>query len=202
MPMEITAEQGEFLVRTARRAVEEYILHLNKLPRPPQIPDVLAERAGVFVTLNTFPDDVLRGCIGHPYPDSQLIDALIDSAISACSKDPRFPRVRKDELDRIVVEVTVLTPPEVLRARKASEYPKMVEVGRHGLIVKKGWYQGLLLPQVAVEYGWDSEEFLSQTCRKAGLPMTAWIDEDTLISTFEGLIFAEAKPRGEVARKG
>jgi uncharacterized protein (TIGR00296 family) len=181
--------------------VEEYVLHMSPIEVPADAPDALREKAGVFVTLATYPDRDLRGCIGHPYADSPLLDALFDSAVSACSKDPRFQPVRKDELDGIVVEVTVLTPPQVVRVRKPSDLPKQVEVGRHGLIVRKGWYQGLLLPQVPVEQGWDAEEFLSQTCRKAGLPMTAWIDEDTEVSRFEGFIFGEEKPKGEVVRK-
>jgi uncharacterized protein (TIGR00296 family) len=199
--MEITDDQGSFLVRTARRAVEEQVLHMGRLPVPEDTPQEFGRNAGVFVTLNTHPDSNLRGCIGHPYPDSPLIEALIDSAISACSRDPRFPGVRKEELGSIVLEVTVLTPPEPIKARRPSEYPRFVEVGRHGLIVRKGWYQGLLLPQVAVDWGWDAEEFLSQTCRKAGLPLTAWIDEDTQVLRFEGSIFGERSPRGEVVRK-
>ncbi len=200
--MELSIDEGRFVVETARRAVEEYVLHRNRLAVPEGTPPKLREKAGVFVTLNTYPDGLLRGCIGHPYPDSPLIEALIDSAISACSRDPRFPPVRKSELDAITVEVTVLTPPETIRVKKPSEYLNQVQVGRHGLMVKKGWYQGLLLPQVATEEGWDAEEFLSQTCRKAGLPLTAWMDEDTQVMRFEGLIHAEEKPRGTIRRKG
>ncbi|MHC1579987.1 MAG: TIGR00296 family protein, partial [Candidatus Alkanophagales archaeon] len=76
---------------------------------------------------------------------------------------------------------------------KPKDLPKLVEVGRHGLIVKRGIYQGLLLPQVAVEYGWDAEEFLCQTCVKAGLPPDAWLDENTEVSVFEGQIFKERR---------
>ncbi len=201
MRMKLDMEQGEFLVRTARKAVEEYVLHMDSLTAPPETPTEVKEKAGVFVTLNTHPDGMLRGCIGHPYPSSTLIEALIDSAISACSRDPRFPPLKKEELGNVVVEVTVLTPPEVIRVKKPSDYAKMVEVGKHGLIVRKGWYQGLLLPQVAVEYEWDAEEFLSQTCRKAGLPLTAWIDSDTQISRFEGILFGEESPRGKITRR-
>jgi uncharacterized protein (TIGR00296 family) len=160
------------------------------------------EKAGVFVTLTTYPEEDLRGCIGHPYPDSPLVQALIDSSVSACSKDPRFPPVEKEELRKIVIEVTILTPPEVIHVSKPVEYSQHVEVGKHGLIVRKGWYQGLLLPQVPGDYGWDAEEFLSQTCRKAGLPLSAWIDKDTQVFRFEGIIFGEQTPRGDIVRKG
>ncbi len=200
--MEITLEEGRFLVQTARKAVEEHVVHRQIVPVPAETPAKLRAKAGAFVTLTTHPDDLLRGCIGHPYPDSPLIEAIVDSAVSACSRDPRFPPVRRDELNALIIEVTVLTPPEVIKAKKSSDLPKLVEVGRHGLIVRKGWYQGLLLPQVAVEQGWDAEEFLSQTCRKAGLPLTAWIDQDTHISTFEGVIHREETPKGPIVRKG
>ncbi len=199
--MEFEDEEGEFLVRTARSAVEEYVKYRNRIEPPGETPDKMRQKAGVFVTLNTYPDGMLRGCIGHPYPDSPLIDALIDSAISACSRDPRFPPVGREELDRISVEVTVLTPPEQIKVKKPSEYADKIELVKHGLIVKKGWYQGLLLPQVATEYGWDAEEFLSQTCHKAGLPLMAWLDEDTQVLRFEGIVFSEEKPKGRVVRK-
>ena len=199
--MEISPDEGSFLVKTARAAVEEFVTHRARLPVPEATPDKIREKAGVFVTLNTYQTDLLRGCIGHPYPDSPLIEALIDSAISACSRDPRFPPVRKEELDQIVMEVTVLTPPEIIKVRRPDEYTGMIEVGRHGILVRKGWYQGLLLPQVATDYDWDPEEFLSQTCRKAGLSLTAWMDDDTQVYRFEGLIFGELKPRGQVERR-
>jgi len=199
--MEFEDEEGEFLVRTARSAVVEYVKYRNRVEPPGETPDKMRQKAGVFVTLNIYPDGMLRGCIGHPYPDSPLIDALIDSAISACSRDPRFPPVGREELDRISVEVTVLTPPEQIKVKKPSEYADNIEIGKHGLIVRKGWYQGLLLPQVATEYGWDAEEFLSQTCHKAGLPLMAWLDEDTQVLRFEGIVFSEEKPKGRVVRK-
>jgi len=199
--MELNEVKGRFLVGTARETVEEFVTHRNVLAVPEETPGDLMEKAGVFVTLNTHLEEELRGCIGHPYPDSPLVQALIDSAVSACSKDPRFPPVGKEELRKIVIEVTVLTPPEVINVSKPVEYSQHVVVGKHGLIVRKGWYQGLLLPQVPGEYGWDAEEFLSQTCRKAGLPLSAWLDRDTQVSRFEGIIFGEETPRGNIARK-
>jgi hypothetical protein len=132
----------------------------------------------------------LRGCIGYPYPVFKLKDAIIDAAISAAVGDPRFPPVTKREFEDVTVELTVLSMPRVLKATP-KELPTHVEIGRHGLIVKKGMYQGLLLPQVATEYNWSPEEFLCQTCWKAGLPQDAWLDEDTEVSTFEGQIFTE-----------
>jgi uncharacterized protein (TIGR00296 family) len=104
--------------------------------------------------------------------------------------DPRFPPVTREEFNEVSIELTVLTMPEALHV-KPAELPTHVEVGRHGLIVKKGMYQGLLLPQVATEYNWTAEEFLCQTCWKAGLPQDAWLEAETEVSTFEGQIFKE-----------
>jgi hypothetical protein len=129
-----------------------------------------------------------------------LIDALIDSAISAASRDPRFSPVQESELDGIVVEVSILTPPKKL-ITKPMEYAKEIRVGRDGLIVRNGIASGLLLPQVPVEWGWDEEEFLSQTCYKAGLPPDTWMDRDTEVFSFQGQVWQEEKPYGEVRKK-
>jgi uncharacterized protein (TIGR00296 family) len=126
--------------------------------------------------------------------------AIVDSAINAGSCDPRFPCVRPGELGRIEVEVTILTRPKIYTAPK-KELPELVLVGRDGLIVTRGPYSGLLLPQVAPEWGFDSREFLSQTCVKAGLPADAWLDEDTQVQHFEAQIFAEVAPEREVFEK-
>ena len=159
--------------------------------------EVFGEKRGVFVTLHKNSD--LRGCIGYPEPVMPLSDAISDSAVSAAVRDPRFPPVRYEEQEEIVVEVTILTPPVKIDANP-QDLPKHVEIGRHGLIIKKGAYQGLLLPQVAEEWGFDAEEFLSQTCVKAGLPPDAWLTGAAVYS-FEGQIFAEIEPGGEVVEK-
>ena len=186
-------EKGEKLVRYARDVIEKHVRgeKIGEL-------DNFEEKSGVFVTIETYPARMLRGCIGIPEPIMELRKAIKEAAISACH-DPRFPDLREDELDNIVVEVTILTPPQLIKC-KPREYPEHIEVGRDGLIVEKGWYKGLLLPQVAVEYKWDAEEFLANTCMKAGLPPDAWLDEDTKVYKFQGEIFAEEEPRGKVVR--
>jgi len=141
---------------------------------------------------------MLRGCIGLPYPIKRLDDAIVDSAISAATQDPRFPPVELKEMDEIIVEVTVLTQPEKIVVKNRRDLPKHIEIGRHGLIIKRGAFSGLLLPQVAVEHGFDEEEFLVQTCFKAGLPPDAWLVDDTEVYRFEGQIFKEKTPRGEI----
>ena len=98
------------------------------------------------------------------------------------------------------IEVSVLTPPEPIEG-PPHERPKKIKVGRDGLIVKKGIYSGLLLPQVPIEWGWDEEEFLSETCWKAGLPPDCWLDGDTEVYRFTAEIFEEEHPNGPVKRK-
>lgn len=199
----IKDEWGEFLVRLARRAVEEYVRHKRVIDPPEDTPPELWEKMGVFVTLNRHnvpPQTALRGCIGFPLPLYPLVEATIKAAIYAAVDDPRFPPVRESELDDLVVEVSVLTPPELVEG-PPEERPKKIKVGRDGLLIEKGIYSGLLLPQVPIEWGWDEEEFLSQTCWKAGLPPDCWLDEDTKVYRFTAEIFEEEYPRGPVKRK-
>jgi len=160
-------------------------------------------KAGVFVTLNQWGvEHGLRGCIGIPYPIKPLVNAIIEAAIDSATGDPRFPSVTLNELnDSIVIEVSVLTPPEEIKVDNPIEYSSHVNVGKDGLIVEKGMCKGLLLPQVAVEYDMDSEEFLSQCCMKAGLTPDTWLSPDVKIWKFQSLIFFEEKPKGTVHKK-
>ena len=155
---------------------------------------------GVFVTLYRYPDLDLRGCIGIPEPVMKLGAALNDAAISA-TQDPRFPVLAAMELPFILIEVTVLTPPEPLKVNQPKEYLEKIMIGKHGLIIRKGRYAGLLLPQVPVEQEWDVKEYLASLCYKAGLPPDAWLDPETNLFIFAGQIFAETKPYGPVKEK-
>jgi uncharacterized protein (TIGR00296 family) len=184
----LTEEEGKRGLELARAAIEKYLSENTKPKAPDDLPACFEEKRGVFVTLNKIGD--LRGCIGYPYPIFTLKEAIIDAAISAAVGDPRFPPVTKEEFEAVTIELTILTMPQELKV-KPKELPEQIEIGRHGLIVKKGIYQGLLLPQVATEYNWSAEEFLCQTCWKAGLPQDAWLGEETEVSTFEGQIFKE-----------
>lgn len=199
----IKDEWGEFLVRLARRAIEEYVRNGRTIEPPEGTPPELWEKMGVFVTLNRHnvpPQMSLRGCIGFPLPTYPLVEATIKAAIYAAVDDPRFPPVKESELDDIVIEVSVLTPPELIEG-PPEERPRKIKVGQDGLIIEKGIHSGLLLPQVPVEWGWDEEEFLAQTCWKAGLPPDCWLDEDTKVYRFTAEIFEEEYPRGPVRRK-
>ncbi|OPX77272.1 MAG: hypothetical protein A4E44_00121 [Methanosaeta sp. PtaB.Bin018] len=193
----LTLQDGRIAVRLAREALTTYVEE-RKTIEANGLPPVFDEPRGVFVTLHM--EGELRGCIGYPYPVMPLGKAIVDSAINASSRDPRFPRVRPGELKRIEVEVTILTKPKTYDVPK-KKLPELVRVGKDGLIVTKGPFSGLLLPQVAPEWGFDSLEFLSQTCVKAGLPPDAWLDEDTEVQHFEAQIFAEVAPGREVIEK-
>ncbi len=204
----LTHDEGIFLVKLARRSVEIYLRDNIRIQPPPNTPKKLLEKHGVFVTLEKVvqrPDGTwkkdLRGCIGFPYPIFPLVNATIEAAIAAATEDPRFRQVRLSELKNITFEVSVLTKPEKIIVKDVRDYPKMIKVGYDGLIVKRGLYSGLLLPQVPVEYNWDEETFLSQTCFKAGLPPDAWLDPDVEIYKFQAQIFAEIEPDGEVIER-
>ncbi len=195
----LTKSEGELAVRLARRAIEE-CLNNGKKTKPENLPTVFRENRGVFVTLNMKADTrELRGCIGRPYPVMPLGEAIILSAINAAREDPRFYPVEPDEIDDLVIEVTVLTVPERIKA-KPKEIPGKIVIGRHGLIVSTKRCQGLLLPQVAVEHGFDCTEFLCQTCMKAGLMPDAWLNGADVYS-FEGQIFEEISPGGDIREK-
>jgi AmmeMemoRadiSam system protein B/AmmeMemoRadiSam system protein A len=150
----------------------------------------LSERAlrpcGAFVTLKS--NGRLRGCIGHIYADTPLYECVARMAAQAALKDPRFRPVRPEELAEILIEISVLGPLE------GAAGPDDVEVGRHGLLVTGRTARGLLLPQVAAEHGWAPEEFLEQTCRKAGLPPDAWRQDGVRVERFRALVFSEETP--------
>jgi uncharacterized protein (TIGR00296 family) len=198
-----TDEEGSFLVKLARRAVEEYLSRNIVIDPPADTPSRLYAKSGVFVTLNKLVEDVkeLRGCIGFPYPVYPLVEATIKAAIESAVGDPRFPPIDIDELNYIVFEVSLLTPPEEVKVDNPRLLPSMIEIGRDGLIVQRGIYSGLLLPQVPVEQGWDQEEFLSYCCLKAGLPPDAWLLRNTRIYRFRAEIFEEKYPRGPIHRR-
>ena len=197
---ELTLEEGAWLVRLARQSITEYLESGRLTPVPSDTETRLLQRCGTFVTLNMIRGDreELRGCIGYPTPDLPLTEAVIDAAVSAATRDPRFPPLEKGELNRIVVEVSILTPPSIIKVRNPQEYPKELQIGRDGLIVEQGYFKGLLLPQVPVEWGWDCEEFLGHCCMKAGLPPEAWILPDTRIYKFHCIIAKELTPNGEI----
>jgi AmmeMemoRadiSam system protein A len=148
-------------------------------PDPPS--ELLRRELGAFVTLKR--GGQLRGCIGNIIGQGPLYRTVWDMARAAAFEDPRFRPLAAAEQDDLELEISVLGPVE------RCPDPQLVEIGRHGLIMRQGGRQGLLLPQVPVEWGWDREQFLGQTCRKAGLPATAWRQPQTEIYWYEAVVF-------------
>jgi uncharacterized protein (TIGR00296 family) len=185
------SRDGKRAVRIARKAIEEWVRNRKKLVTR-DYPHSFEEKRGVFVTLHTYPDRGLRGCIGFPEPVHHLINGIIEAAVHAC-EDPRFPSLSPEELDRIIIEVSVLTKPEPLKVPPAQR-PKAIKRGKDGLIIRSGFHSGLLLPQVATEHKMTSEEFIMAACTKAILPPDAWKDGGTEVFTFQCDVFSEKKP--------
>ena len=198
-------EIGRFLVKLARKAIEEYVINRKKISPPPETPEILLrDKYGVFTTIEIYygPDKTeLRGCIGFPRGLNNVVQAIIESAIAAATEDPRFEPLRKDELNKIIIEVSILSPIEELKVTNPKEYLNKIVIGRHGLIVQRGLFSGLLLPQVPVEYCWDVITFLNETCIKAFLPPNCWLEEDTTIYIYEAQVFKEIEPNGEVIER-
>jgi len=170
-----------FLLRLARNSIAA---RLDGLVPPAEAPSdpVLLEHRGAFVTLKI--EHRLRGCIGHVVGVSPLWLTVRENAEAAAFRDPRFPALGRDELERVTIEISALTP-------MSPGSPGDIVVGRDGILIERGSSRGLLLPQVAVEYGWDAEAFLDATCRKAGLAAGCWREPGTNILTFSAEVFGE-----------
>ena len=194
----LNLDDGKKAVQLARNVVENFVKNDNI--SSPDLSNIFSEKQGAFVTLHTYPDHDLRGCIGIPLPIMSLKEAIVEGAKSA-TRDPRFPPLEEKETDAVIIEVTILTKPKEIKVKQPQEYKSHIEIGRDGLIVEQGFYKGLLLPQVPVEQRWDKEEFLSHTCMKAGLMPDAWFEKNTRIFKFSGQIFTEIEPRGEIKEK-
>jgi len=210
----LSLEEGVTLTQFARKTIERYLVEKEHRTIPESTSDALQEHRGVFVTLKkqrhpNRPDWQLRGCIGHLPPDPNshhkpisLIQATHQAALSSAFEDPRFPPVQSNEMDSILVEVSVLTLPEEIVIANRSKLSHQITVGKDGLIIQgKGWHRGLLLPQVAPEQGWNAENFLQGCCQKAGLPPNCYLDPDVKVSKFQAQIFSETTPRGKIVER-
>lgn len=173
------------LIEHARAAVTTRIAGLRHAAGADGDPDApaLASPGAAFVTLHV--GGALRGCIGTSERQRSLWRVVGDMASAAATRDPRFPPIAPVDLPTMTVEISVLSPDVVIHR------PEEIEIGRHGLDIRRGGARGLLLPQVAVEHGFDREKFLAATCRKAGLPADAWHDEATEIRVFEAEVFGD-----------
>lgn len=202
--MKLSLEDGEFLVKAARKSIEDHLREETEFEPSADYPEKMDENRGVFVTLNKYPSGELRGCVGFVEPIKPLITAVEEAAVLSATNDVRFPSLELEELENVTLEVTVLTKPELIETEEPREYLGKIEVGRDGLIVKafgKVKKSGLLLPQVPTQYGWNPEKFLNQTCKKAGLLPKAWKSGDVEVHKFQGQLFSEQEPNGEVKEK-
>jgi uncharacterized protein len=177
----LTAIERSALLGIARAAL---LSLLEKRPAPP-VPETgaLAEVRGAFVSLHV--NGELRGCVGTFAPAESLARTVARMAVAAATEDPRFPGLAAGELPGVTLSISALGP------RRPLPDPLKVRVGRDGLLVKRGWHRGALLPKVAAEHGWSAEEFLKHVCLKAGLAARAWQEEGTELETFEAEEFGE-----------
>jgi len=178
----LCSEDRRALLDLARRTIVEAVCH-GRAPEDPSPTGALAEPSGAFVTLRW--RGRLCGCIGQVGLYESLADTVVRCAIGAALEDPRFGPVSADEVPELGIEISVLSPLEPIQ-------PEAVEVGRHGLMVSQGELRGVLLPQVAAEYGWTRERFLEEVCAKAGLKPGTWKDSGTRLLAFTAEVFSEA----------
>lgn len=179
--LHLSPDEKRLLLRLARATLNGWAGLPAERVHP--TPRLSTERRGAFVSLRL--DGDLRGCIGYVEPLATIAEAIRDLAVKAASEDPRFDPVNVQELGVLTIEVSLLTPLEPLPSLDA------IVIGRHGLVVESGWKRGLLLPEVAVEYGWTTAEFVAHCCLKAGLGKDAWRRSGTRIFWFESEHFAE-----------
>jgi len=199
MNWRVPENHGIQLVKIARLALEKFvsdgeIINLDGSEK-------FSQKAGAFVTLYEIlrPKEFsLRGCIGYPLPRMSLWDSVTTAAIKAATEDPRFRPLAKDELQNVIVEVSILSNPTLVEGLQRENIFENIEIGKHGLIFESSLGSGLLLPQVALEHGWDQREFLENLCRKAALPVNTWLSRNSRIYTFESIIFREESPHGKV----
>lgn len=180
----LSPQQRQTLLSIARRSIEAVLEGRRPELDPSQLDGTLTRPSGAFVSLHT-KNGNLRGCIGSIKPVAPLCNAVSSSAVNAAFRDPRFYPVTPEELPNLHIEISVMSPIEPVASVEE------IEVGRDGLIVSRGSRAGLLLPQVATQYGWDREMFLRQTCVKAGLAPDSWLLPECRIERFSAEVFGE-----------
>ncbi|MBN2351813.1 MAG: AmmeMemoRadiSam system protein A [Spirochaetales bacterium] len=181
MAFTLTDDEKKILLETARLSIASRLKRTSL--SLPEAPAHLQEKCGAFVSLHI--GEYLRGCIGYITAVKPLIETIKEMAECAAFSDPRFPPLAHEELEKVEIEISVLSPFEKITDLST------IKVGTHGIMVRKGLQSGLLLPQVAVEYDWDREQFLSHTCQKAGLPSSAWRSGNLEVEIFSAVVFSE-----------
>lgn len=178
----LSKEEQRILLKLARNTIEMWVREQSKPPLP-AAKGILGEKCGAFVTIHK--KGQLRGCIGNMIGYGPLVETIQEMAIASSTGDPRFHPVRPEELNDIDIEISVLSP-----LREIKDINE-IEVGKHGILMSRGMFHGVLLPQVATEYNWDRTTFLQHTCMKAGLSENAWQDPKTKIEIFSAQVFSE-----------
>jgi AmmeMemoRadiSam system protein A len=177
----LSNQEKRELLKLARAAITQAVVQ-NQLPGSPMVSGRLAEFGSAFITI--FCLGQLRGCVGHAGRTLSLAETVVQAAVSASRNDPRFAPLTPDELNDVIIEISVLSQPERIN-------PNEIEIGKHGLLIVRDAKRGLLLPQVAIEHAFDAQRFLDETCRKAGLPPNAWRDPETTVMAFTAEVFSE-----------
>jgi len=178
----LNKDQQQKLLKIARTTIAEY-MRTGEKARVQETDPALNEQQGAFVTLHI--NGELRGCIGNIIGDAPLAQTIANMAVEAGFGDPRFNSLQDNELDKIDIEISVMSPLEKIKD------PEKIEPGKHGILLRKGFNSGLLLPQVATEYNWGREEFLDHTCLKAGLKEGEWHTPGVEIYIFSAEVFGE-----------
>jgi len=178
----ISKKQKDILLNIARRTIEN-LSEGKDLPDFDIKDNVLKEKCGAFVTIHKKGN--LRGCIGNIIGEQPLWETVRKMAVEAASNDPRFPPLTSGEVKDIDIEISVISP------FKKIDDVENIQVGKHGIFIRRGYYQGLLLPQVATEYGWDRKKFIEHTCLKAGLDKNCYKDKNCEIFVFSADVFGE-----------
>jgi AmmeMemoRadiSam system protein A len=179
----LPSESQRKLMELSRLALENFVRGIKRQREEVDDPYLESRDYGAFVSLHK--QEELRGCIGNCAPKARLFETVTEMTEAAASRDPRVRPVSKKELGEIRIDITVLSPLALL------EDPLTLEIGKHGLYIASGGKHGVLLPQVATQYGWDIQTFLEQTCVKAGLRRNAWKQSDAQVSGFTALIIEE-----------
>ncbi|OYT43186.1 MAG: AMMECR1 domain-containing protein [Candidatus Aenigmarchaeota archaeon ex4484_56] len=197
----LSLEEGRYLVKFARSSIKFFLKNLipPKAPIKSPYPN-LNEKRGVFCTLYTYPKMMLRGCIGVVMPDKFLIESVIDAGCSA-TQDPRFLPLKLEELDKIIIELTILSELQKISVTEPRDYLDKINIGQDGLCIKYKYNFAIFLPQVPVSQKWDVKEYLSELCKKAGLLEDSWITKHVKIYKFQAQIFSESEPDGIVYEK-
>ncbi len=177
----LTQEEKDFLKELAYISIKNSLENKRETTEFEPPSEKLKEHLGVFVTLKE--DGQLRGCLGDVLGDKPVWENVVQISKQAAFNDPRFPPLTRQELENLEIEISLLGPP--IECKNIEE----IEPGRHGLIIQRGFHSGLLLPQVAIEQGWDKYTFLAQTCIKAGLPANCWKSKKVQIICFEAEVF-------------